>query len=166
MWAGQPLWIKRTGQRKIKGDDGGCFESALAAVRRFGGVLEHPAGSHAWAYFGLSKPPVAGGWVKADDFGGWTCCVEQGWYGHYAPKPTWLYSVGCDLPILRWGKRKVEDSDFPAWALEKYGRDKCRRAGLLAFQGGGKDSSRRIHTPLAFRDVLIRTASTAKKEVV
>lgn len=47
MWAGQPLWIKRTGERKKKGDDGGCFEAALAAVRKYGGVLEHPMGSHA-----------------------------------------------------------------------------------------------------------------------
>jgi hypothetical protein len=29
LWAGQPLWIKRTGIRKIKGDDGGCFATAL-----------------------------------------------------------------------------------------------------------------------------------------
>ena len=25
LWAGQPLHIKRTGERKIKGDDNGCF---------------------------------------------------------------------------------------------------------------------------------------------
>ena len=36
-WAGQPLWIARTGERKIKGDDGGCFAAALASVRRWGG---------------------------------------------------------------------------------------------------------------------------------
>lgn len=57
-WAGQPLAIKRTGMRKVKGDDGGCFESALAAVRRWSGVLEHPCDSHAWAHFGLSKAPA------------------------------------------------------------------------------------------------------------
>ena len=37
LWAGQPLWIKRTGIRKVKGDDGGCFKSALASVRERGG---------------------------------------------------------------------------------------------------------------------------------
>ena len=80
-WAGQPLWIKRTGERKIKGDDGGCFASALDSVRRFGGVLEHPWGSHAWKHFGINIPSRYGHWIKADEYG-WTCCVEQGRYGH------------------------------------------------------------------------------------
>jgi hypothetical protein len=74
--------------RRIKGDDGGCFAAALAAVRRFGGVLEHPAASAAWEAFGLNKPPRVGGWVNADFEGGWTCCVDQGYYGHRAQKAT------------------------------------------------------------------------------
>jgi hypothetical protein len=160
MWAGQPLWIKRTGQRKRKGDDGGCFAAALHAVRMHGGILEHPWASHAWPWFGLNVPPRSGGWIQADEHGGWTCCVEQGRYGHYAPKPTMLYAKGTELPELKWGAYKVQDSDFPAWALEKYGRDKCRKAGLLAFKGGGTDSTARIHTPPEFRDLLISIAST------
>src|SRR4051812_14461556 len=103
LWAGQPLWIKRTGIRKVKGDDGGCFQSALASVRKYGGVLEHPWGSHAWKHFGLNVPPRAGGWIVADIFGGSTCCVEQGRYGHYARKPTLLYVFGGWLPELDWG---------------------------------------------------------------
>ena len=158
LWAGQPLWIKRTGERKIKGDDGGCFAAALDAVRRWGGVLEHPEGSHAWAHFGLHKPPRSGGWIIADDYG-WTCCVEQGRYGHYARKPTWLYAVGCHLPELNWGHSKPQ---FPKWAIEKHGLDYCKRAGELAFQGGGKDSSPRIGTPPAFRDILIAMAEGAR----
>jgi len=88
--------------------------------------------------------------------------VEQGQYGHYAPKPTMLYAVRCKLPTLAWGIYKVKDSDFPAWAMEKYGREKCRRAGLLAFKGGGTDSSPRIHTPEPFRDILIDMARSVK----
>lgn len=45
LWAGQPLHIKRTGERKVKGDDGGCFRAALRAIQTWGGVLEHPWGS-------------------------------------------------------------------------------------------------------------------------
>lgn len=165
MWAGQPLWIKRTGIRKAKGDDGGCFAAALAAVRQWGGILEHPEQSHAWAHFGLNKPPREGGWVSADYLGagsyGWTCCVEQGQYGHYARKPTWLYAVGVDLPELRWGKT---DPVFPQWAIDRYGLAKCKRAGELAFKGGGTDSSPRIGTPEPFRDLLIQMARSVNNE--
>jgi len=155
LWAGQPLWIARTGQRKIKGDDGGCFASALDSVRRCGGVLEHPWGSHAWAHFGINAPPRAGGWIVADEYGGWTCCVEQGRYGHYARKPTLLYAVRADLPELLWGKTEPV---FPAWAIEKYGIEKCKRAGELAFKGGGKDNEHRIGTPPEFGELLIKIA--------
>lgn len=85
-----------------RGEDDGCFASALASVRRCGGVLEHPAYSAAWAAFGLRRPPTGGGWVEADDVGGWTCYVEQGRYGHAAKKATWLYACGVTLPQLRW----------------------------------------------------------------
>lgn len=79
--------------RRVLGDDDGCFAAALAAVRRWGGVLEHPEASHAWSRFGLARPPRSGGWIAADMCGGWTCCVEQGAYGHPARKATWLYAV-------------------------------------------------------------------------
>lgn len=165
MWAGSPSFIAKTGQRKKLGDDGGCFLYALEAVRRWGGVLEHPFGSRAWDHFNLRKPPRSGGWIKADDCGGWTCCVEQGRYGHYAPKPTFLYSVACDLPELKWGVYKVKDDDFPKWAMERYGRIKCRRIGLLSFKGGGQNSTPRIHTPEAFRDILLQIARTSNRRV-
>ncbi len=159
-WAGQPLWIARTGERKVKGDDGGCFAHALAMVRQCGGVLEHPWGSHAWPHFGLTVPPREGGWVQADGFLGWTCCVEQGRYGHYARKPTLLYAVGVELPELRWGK---SDPVFPQWAIDKYGIEKCKRAGELAFKGGGTNSTPRIHTPTELRELLLQIAATAKR---
>jgi len=168
MWAGSPSVIARTGVRKVKGDDDGCFAAALDAVRRYGGVLEHPWGSHAWPHFNLNRPPRSGGWVAAEMPGahvhGWTCCVEQGRYGHYAPKPTMLYAVGCDLPDLEWGIRKVKAEDFPPEALAKYGEAKCRRIGLLSFKGGGTDSTPRIHTPEPFREILIAMARSVKPQ--
>ena len=44
------------------GDDGGCFAAALAALKRWGGVLEHPAHSKAWEVFGIRKPLQGAGW--------------------------------------------------------------------------------------------------------
>jgi hypothetical protein len=164
LWAGQPLWIKRTGERKVKGDDAGCFKAALAAVRKWGGVLEHPWGSHAWPHFNLNTPPRDGGWITADFHGGWTCCVEQGRYGHYARKPTLLLAYGCDLPDLDWG---VSKPSFPQWAIDKHGVQYCKRAGELAFKGGGTDSSPRIGTPDQFRTILLDMArSVSRAEAV
>ena len=156
-WAGQPLFIKQTGIRKIKGDDGGCFSAALAAVRAHGGVLEHPKDSFAWEYFRLTKPPRTGGWVKADAFGGWTCCVEQGRYGHYARKPTWLYVNRCRLPLLDWG---TSPTRLDPAVIKRMGLKRAQRLGEVGGRGGGKNSAPRIGTPLPFRDLLLSIANT------
>ena len=119
------------------------------------GGHEHPAHSHAWRYFGLIVPPAAGGWVKADEFGGWTCHVEQGHYGHISRKATWLYAVGTDRPALIWGPS--EQRIHPV-ALERYGYAKARRIGMMAMIGG-KDKTRiRNATPPEFRAVLLDLA--------
>lgn len=155
LWAGQPLWIKRTGERKKKGDDGGCFAAALAAVRKWGGVIEHPWGSHAWPHFGLNVPPRSGGWIVADFEGGWTCCIEQGRYGHYARKPTLLLAYGCELPELDWG---VGEPRLDPDVVARMGLKRAKRLGEVGSRGGGKDSSPRIGTPIPFRDLLISMA--------
>lgn len=90
------------------GDDGGCFASALAAVRRFGGVLEHPAGSHAWGAHGLCKPRT-GRWEcvgQCDGTAYWVCEVWQSAYGHRARKRTWLLYCGVRPPFeLDWTRK-------------------------------------------------------------
>jgi hypothetical protein len=157
-WGGSPT----TFPRLIKGDDGGCFAAALASVRRWGGVLEHPEGSAAWDAFGLNAPPRDGGWIAADwmqGWRGWTCYVEQGHYGHMARKGTWLYAMGCELPSLRWGEGEQR---LPAYAVERYGRSKASRIGMMATLSS-KDP-RRSATPLPFRDVLLSIARTASSE--
>lgn len=70
---------------------------AVDMVRRWGGVLEHPASSKLWEAAGLPKLG------KRDEWGGWTLPVLQMWWGHRAEKRTWLYIVGCeprDIPEM------------------------------------------------------------------
>lgn len=159
LWAGQPLHIKRTGERKVKGDDGGCFRAALRAIQTWGGVLEHPWGSQAWPLSGLNTPPRKGGWIAADFDGGWTCCVEQGRYGHYSRKPTLLLAYKTDLPELAWGKSEAR---LDPVVVERIGIDRAKRRGEVGGRGGGTDSTPRIATPEPFRDLLISIARTAR----
>jgi DNA (cytosine-5)-methyltransferase 1 len=79
--AARPL-LPGFGHGRAVGEDGGTFAAALASVRTWGGVLEHPASSYAWAAHGLQRPPREG-WARAAD-GGWVCEVSQAAYGHRA----------------------------------------------------------------------------------
>lgn len=142
---------KRWGYKR--GEDGGCFASALASVRRWGGVLEHPAYSDAWKAFGLARPSRHGGWVCADDHG-WTCHVEQGRYGHKAKKATWLYAVGTELPELLWGFEPDQKSQALVSWCGNHVKSGERRPRL-----SGKEASA---TPPAFRDLLISLARSAR----
>jgi hypothetical protein len=153
-WSGGP----NPGPRKKLGDDDGCFASAIASVRRFGGILEHPEGSHAWRHFELNCPPRCGGWVMADWNGGWTCCVEQGAYGHRARKATWLYAKGVELPSLRWGSAP---GDFLRLGDGFHSTEERRRAIKMGIcQRLSK--KQRAATPIEFRDLLIAIAATGK----
>ncbi len=137
---------KRYGYKR--GEDGGCFKAALAAVRRFGGVLEHPAKTHAWRAFDLPRP-TAVGWARTF-CGGFVCSVEQGHYGHPARKATWLYAFGVPhLPSLRWGPSEAEA--VVSWCKNHGGGD-GPRIGKRAASA----------TPPAFRDVLLEIARLAR----
>jgi hypothetical protein len=135
------------GEHNRPGNDNGCFASALESVRRFGGVLEHPAHSHAWATFRLQPPPIFG-WTRSGI--GWTCEVWQSAYGHRANKATWLYYVGETVPFdLDWsrpvGTHQVGFQDQ---------RGKERNKPVLSKRDANA-------TPVAFRDVLIRLAKSS-----
>lgn len=126
-----------------------------------GGVIEHPWQSAAWPHFGLNTPPREGGWVNADFEGGWTCCIEQGRYGHYARKPTLLLVYGValtDLELLIWGKSEAKLD--PA-VVARMGLKRAKRLGEVGARGGGADSAPRIGTPTPFRDLLISIARMA-----
>jgi hypothetical protein len=130
------------------GDDAGCFASALASVRRWGGVLEHPAETLAWPEYGLPRPPRRG-W-SGDLTGAWTCEVSQRAYGHRARKRTWLYAVGCQLPDVDWSRPRP-----------------LATVSFMTNHGGGElprlSKKEAKATPLPFRDLLLAIARTAQR---
>jgi len=146
-WCRMAYLVEVKGGKK-RGEDDGCFASALASVRKWGGVLEHPAYSDAWVTFGLTEPVRGGGWHRGV-CGGWVCHVEQSRYGHLANKPTWLYAVGAtNLPRMRWGTGG-------------------KGTGVIAFakfRDGRKEITRkqRSATPAEFRDALLAIARSAR----
>ncbi len=143
---------KRWGHKK--GDDGGCFASALASVRRWGGVLEHPAYSDAWEAHGLNRPPTGLGWIQADSIGGWTCYIEQFRYGHLAKKATWLYAFAVNLPTLEWGRTLDRESKaLVSWCGNHVS------SGEVRPRLSKKQASA---TPERFREVLIAMARSVQ----
>ena len=153
-WGGGPsAKVKR-----VLGDDGGCFAAALASVQRWGGVVEHPEASHAWFRHGLNRPPRSGGWVWSGFGGGWTCCVEQGHYGHRARKATWLYVSGTDeLPALRWGPASGCSRVDPGY----HSAEERRESGGAPAENRLKPWER-IATPAEFRELLLSIARSCR----
>lgn len=157
-WHGSP---RKPHQFKL-GDDGGCFAAALASVRAWGGVLEHPADSRAWAAHGLHAPRRGMGWEVADLLYGWTCYVEQGHYGHPARKATWLYVSGIrNPPELNWSRLPQR---LDPLMVERHGYEYARRKGLVSMIGGKDKKAKRNATPPAFRDLLLTMARSVRRE--
>jgi len=134
------------------GDDGGLFAHALEAVRRWGGVLEHPAWSMAWAVHGLIAPPQVG-WQRTIE-GEWVCEVAQSAYGHRAKKETWILYVGERPPApMLW--EKPRGTHMVSYCSQRgdgtYFRNNKRR--MTKREGAA--------TPTAFRDVLLDIARNA-----
>ena len=144
-WCKPLAKVNQTRYGHLIGDDGGCFEAALSAVRRYGGVLEHPAHSYAWDRFNLPKP-VRGEWSGP---GGDGCVTEvsQSAYGHKARKRTWLFVVGAGLRALDW-------SDPPGTHLTSWLQRTTRIAPRIT-----KDEADK--TPPAFAELLVSIARAA-----
>lgn len=136
------------GEHNKPGNDGGCFASALHSVRKFGGVLEHPASSYAWEKFGIPKARGVG-WMGIGK-NEWVCKVWQSAYGHLASKPTQLFYHGVnEPPEVHWfrpvGSHQIGFHDQ---------RGKARNKPTIS----GKKASA---TPIPFRDLLLSIAGSA-----
>lgn len=84
-------WGRLSHMAKPRHDEKELARWAVAQVRMYGGVLEHPAGSALWKDQNLPEPGAG-----RDAYGGWTLTISQHWFGHRAEKMTRLYIVGCD----------------------------------------------------------------------
>lgn len=141
------------GEHNRPGNDGGCFASAVDSVRRYGGVLEHPAYSYAWETYELERP-IFGKWNRSTDTE-WVTEIWQSAYGHKARKKTWLLYSGSTPPFsLRWEKKEAE---------YQIGFHDQRGKGRNKPTISGKNASA---TPVEFRDELINLAirSNSAKE--
>ena len=144
--------------RPTPGDDDGCFVAALRAVRTYGGVLEHPAGSTAFPINGIARPARYSHWAPAGDGIGFVCYVEQGNYGHRARKATWLYAVGVELPALNHGPSEPPPSPNSTPQILPAGR-RASRTGICQRMS----RNQRRATPPAFRDLLLNIARGASR---
>ena len=90
-------WGQLSHFAKPRPDEKALAPWAIEQIRKFGGVLEHPAKSKLWPELGLPAPGCV------DKFGGWTLGIHQHEFGHRAEKKTLLYIVGCDkkdVPVM------------------------------------------------------------------
>lgn len=142
---------------KPRPDEKDLARWSVQMVRRWGGVLEHPASSQLWPDQGLPEPG------RLDQYGGWTLPIYQHWWGHRAQKATLLYIVGCrpaDLPampmrideptcVIRFDQRRPDGTH-----IRKGDADWRPRLG----------SAEREHTPPELAAWLVELARRSKTE--
>jgi hypothetical protein len=132
-----------------KGDEHDCAPIAVAAVQRFGGVLEHPARSKLWSHARLPGPGEL-----LDEHGGFVVEVDQCAWGHVARKRTRLYFVGVDralvLSTIRTGGTPTH------WvAGSRKGRTGIGRGGTAPAHIKFCSAQQRRRTPPAFARWLV-----------
>lgn len=143
-----------------RGSENDCALRALEQVRRFGGVLEHPAHSQLWNVDGADANPKSRGsqymarpGELPDCWGGVSIEVDQCDFGHPARKKTWLYLIRVDGRLV-----KTPPKCRPThWCSG--GRTK--RPGMGATVPPGIkvcSAQQRRRTPLAFAEWLVALA--------
>ncbi len=121
---------------------------AIARIREFGGVLEHPARSRLWPHLSLPSPG------RRDEYGGFTLPVCQFWWGHLALKPTRLYICGvgpADVPEIPFTM-----GEPPRVIGSNRRKDRLGRPGM--------SHNKRERTPPAFARWLVELAGKCELE--
>lgn len=124
---------------------------AVEQVRKYGGVLEHPAKSKLWPALQLPAINVR------DDFGGWTLPIWQFWWGHRARKATRLYIVGVEPRDVPTMPMVLGDAEFVV------GTSGRRRDGSRGKSRPEISKSEREHTPLEMARWLVDLAQRVRK---
>lgn len=119
---------------------------AVQQVRRFGGVLEHPAHSLLWNHCGLPLPGES-----TDEYGGYTVALNQVDWGHTCRKATWLYLVRVPRELLI----DVLVRKPTHWVSGNTGE--ARRHGCKI-----ASAQQRRRTPEVFAEYLVYLASNAR----
>lgn len=123
---------------------------SIELIRKWGGVLEHPAASRLWLFMKLPKPGAK------DEYGGFSICIDQFWFGHKAQKKTLLYICGCsqnDLPPI--------PIRFDA-ITHVIGFNKKNKFGRVDKTKKEVTRAEREHTPIELAKWLISVASMCK----
>lgn len=147
-------WGRLAHMAKPRFDELNLAVFAVEQVRRFGGVLEHPAWSKLWVRCGLPAPGAR------DAFGGWTLPIHQHWWGHRAEKSTWLYIVGCMPAELPPVPLVLGEAPF---VVSTSGR---RKDGSRAGYRPEIKKSEREHTPIELAKWLVELARRCSPQSV
>jgi hypothetical protein len=138
-----------------RGDEHALAPLAVEQVRRWGGILEHPAHSLLWEYCRLPLPGEL-----PDRFGGSSIEVNQCDWGHPARKRTWLYLVGIDRALLSFPPQREPTH----WISGGRGRA-GKKTKTTPVPPGIKvcSAQQRRRTPIAFAEWLVALARTANQ---
>ena len=118
---------------------------SIDAVRRFWGILEHPAHSTLWEEKSLPEP-------GKKDLYGFTFSVDQFWFGHPGVKRTWLYICG------------IQPKDLPEYPIRIGHSENVFSGGNRKYIQGSRHF--RSATPIAFAKWLVSVAELANQRKI
>lgn len=130
-------WASLRHCAKPRPDERNLARLAVALVRTFGGVLEHPHRTTLWADQRLPEPG------RRDAFGGFTLVVDQHWFGHRAQKRTRLYVVGCEPHEAPEMPMRLGEATHTVGLWSGRDKDRCRPSiGKPEFEATPPDLAR------------------------